>query len=388
MAADASLIKGAAAMAEAEAAAGAGIMSGITKGAGEVMAQWAKYKAEDARLDKELMKWSQGIQGRVITDDPDLRDAATAARDEIGKIAMNKDLDRDEQRKRILEIQDNFVIAGGQSTKKKAALKTFHDTNLAVGDNVSKAYDVWEGKAIAQQLSEGTAEELKDDKGYSIGWKFKIPPRTEGGEATTLEVGYDDLQQYAKRPADRKTITSFRDLVTRMNKQTEPGKEQNTIGSIVDSYNVSQKKEILSNMEDSVYVPTMTDDEVEASFRQHVTNNVRAEKEDAGWEENRAMDIAGVKRTLDDINKIEVGQHQEKGLVINNLPTGFRLEYYKYEDGTIKPVIARGTQKYQLEGDEKPEKLRQIMRGFYVDKIEKYNIDVPQYVTPKPYPPN
>ncbi len=287
MAADATLVKGAAAIAAAETAKTTGMAQGIAAGVAPVMAEWAKQKAEDKKLQKEMNQWSQKIEDQIITDDPALRDKAIEIRDQIATIATNKDLGRDEQRKQILKLRDDFVVSSGEFTRRKAAKGAYIKANADVGDNVSKAYDAFEGNEISKQLGNGSAKEVDG------GWEFIIPARGNK-EQYVLNVSTDELVNYAKKPADRATITAFQNLITSKNKQTEPGEEENSITSVNDSFNTLQKREILSEMEDSVYVPSMSEEEVDIAFKQHVTNNIRAEKDDSlGFgKENRAAAIA------------------------------------------------------------------------------------------------
>ena len=272
MAADATLVKGAAAMAAAETAKTTGMVQGIAAGVAPVMAEWAKQKAEDKKLQKEMNQWSQRIEDQIITDDPALRDEAIKIRDQIATIATNKDLGRDEQRKQILKLRDDFVVSSGEFTRRKTAKAAYIKANANVGDNVSKAYDTYEGNEISKQLGDGSAKEVDG------GWEFIIPARGNK-EQYVLNVGTEELVNYAKKPADRATITSFQNLITSKNRQTEPGGEENSITSVIDSFNTLQKREILAEMEASIYVPNMSEEEVDIAFKQHVTNNIRAEKE-------------------------------------------------------------------------------------------------------------
>jgi len=386
MAADATLVKGAAAIAAAETAKTTGMAQGIAAGVAPVMAEWAKQKAEDKKLQKEMNQWSQRIEDQIITDDPALRDEAIKIRDQIATIATNKDLGRDDQRKQILKLRDDFVVSSGEFTRRKAAKAAYIKANADVGDNVSKAYDAFEGNEISKQLGNGSAKEVDG------GWEFIIPARGNK-EQYVLNVSTDELVNYAKKPADRATITAFQNLITSKNKQTEPGGEENSITSVNDSFNTLQKREILSEMEDSVYVPSMSEEEVDIAFKQHVTNNIRAEKDDSlGFgKENRAAAIAGIKRALKGINEIKSVNFMGNKLNIPNLPQGFSIQYnmYQTDSGVTyrNPVLVKGNQRIELDVYDpqtgkvgkipSAEDVRREMINIYQDDIERYNIDLP-----------
>jgi len=202
-----------------------------------------------------------------------------------------------------------------------------------------------------------------------------------------LVVNYNQLDNYIPKVKDE---ASLKTLNTDLNSEARKFeiKDAGAVSErLVQNYGEDQQRNLAANkygINVKGMPANMVTEKLVTAIQEDFKGRV-AEKVDVLGvnQSNRADDIAGVTRTLNEINKIRP-QYTGAKFKIDNLPTGFRLEYVDYEDGSSKPIIARGTQKYQLEGSEKPEQLREILRGFYVDKIERYNIDVPQYTPPKP----
>ena len=309
----------------------------------------------------------------------DIKNAATTTRTEILGIAKDKSLSRSERNRLITEKVDGF----NSLTSK-----------YLVGQKVEADFVKGIEKGNYSQEDPELNENANEISKYFAGEEGKTIERNETGyvfknfkDGKDLVVNYNQLDNYIPKVKDE---ASLKTLNTDLNSEARKFeiKDAGAVSErLVQNYGEDQQRNLAANkygINVKGMPANMVTEKLVTAIQEDFKGRV-AEKVDVLGvnQSNRADDIAGVTRTLNEINKIRP-QYTGAKFKIDNLPTGFRLEYVDYEDGSSKPIIARGTQKYQLEGSEKPEQLREILRGFYVDKIERYNIDVPQYTPPKP----
>lgn len=386
MAADKSLIQGAAALAQADSAMGSAFAKGAAAGSAPVVKQLFLNIEKENKLENEMVSRAEDINMKIMTNPNlageyhnDIKNAATTTRTEILGIAKDKSLSRSERNRLITEKVDGF----NSLTSK-----------YLVGQKVEADFVKGIEKGNYSQEDPELNENANEISKYFAGEEGKTIERNETGyvfknfkNGEDLVVNYNQLDNYIPKVKDE---ASLKTLNTDLNSEARKFeiKDAGAVSErLVQNYGEDQQRNLAANkygINVKGMPANMVTEKLVTAIQEDFKGRV-AEKVDVLGvnQSNRADDIAGVTRTLNEINKIRP-QYTGAKFKIDNLPTGFRLEYVDYEDGSSKPIIARGTQKYQLEGSEKPEQLREILRGFYVDKIERYNIDVPQYTPPKP----
>lgn len=389
MAADKSLIQGAAALAQADSAMGSALTKGAAAGSAPVIKQFMQNIEKENQLNDQLVANAEAINMKIMTDPKaggeyhdDLKLAAQNTRSEILTIAKNKDLSRTERNKLITEKVDGFNSLTSKYLIGQKIEQDFTD-NIALGGFSNENTALKEDAATISEYFKGEGELDRTATGFIF--------KNWNGTKENKEISFEELKNFLPKKIDQKALTKMEGDVERLAKKKYNTDEEfnGAIKIEMNGYSIDERKNLLSNKLQYGDISGLSEEQVNTKFEQLYTENVKGmvqpEKVDAlGVSQlNRADDIAGVTRTLNQINKIEP-QYTGDRFKIKNLPTGFRLEYNEYEDGTIKPVIARGTQKFQIDGKPNAEQLREILRGFYVDKIERYNIDVPQYTPPKP----
>lgn len=389
MAADKSLIQGAAALAQADSAMGSALTKGAAAGSAPVIKQFMQNIEKENKLNDQLVANAEAINMKIMTDPKaggeyhdDLKLAAQNTRSEILTIAKNKDLSRSERNRLITEKVDDFNSLTSKYLIGQKIEQDFTD-NIALGGFSNENTALKEDAATISEYFKGEGELDRTATGFIF--------KNWNGTKENKEISFEELKNFLPKKIDQKALTKMEGDVERLAKKKYNTDEEfnGAIKIEMNGYSIDERKNLLSNKLQYGDISGLSEEQVNAKFEQLYTENVKGmvqpEKPDAlGVSQlNRADDIAGVTRTLNEINKIKPTYFGNK-LRINNLPTGFRLEYIDYEDGSSKPVIARGTQKFQIDGKPNAEQLREILRGFYVDKIERYNIDVPQYIPPKP----
>lgn len=386
MAADKSLIQGAAALAQADSAMGSALAKGAAAGTAPVVKQLFLNIEKENKLENEMVKRAEDINMKIMTNPnlageyhDDIKNAATTTRTEILGIAKDKSLSRSERNRLITEKVDGF---NSLTSKYLVGQKVEADFVKGIEKGNYSKEDP-ELNENANEISKYFAgEEGKTVERNETGYVFK---NFKGGE--DLVVNYNQLDNYIPKVKDE---VSLKTLNTDLNAEARKFEIEDAgvvSQRLIQNFGEDQQRNLAANkygINVKGMPANMVTEKLVTAIQEDFKGRV-AEKVDAlGVSQlNRADDIAGVTRTLNAINKIKPTYFGNK-LRINNLPTGFRLEYVDYEDGTSKPVIARGTQKFQIDGKPNAEQLREILRGFYVDKIERYNIDVPQYTPPKP----
>lgn len=389
MAADKSLIQGAAALAQADSEMGSALTKGVAAGSTPVIKQFMQNIEKENQLNDQLVANAEAINMKIMTDPKaggeyhdDLKLAAQNTRSEILTIAKNKDLSRTERNKLITEKVDGFNSLTSKYLIGQKIEQDFTD-NIALGKFSNENTALKEDAATISEYFKGEGELDRTATGFVF--------KNWNGTKENKEISFEELKNFLPKKIDQNALTKMEGDVERLAKKKYNTDEEfnGAIKIEMNGYSIDERKNLLSNKLQYGDVSGLSEEQVNTKFEQLYTENVKGmvqpEKPDAlGVSQlNRADDIAGVTRTLNEINKIQP-QYTGERFKINNLPTGFRLEYNEYEDGDIKPVIARGTQKFEINGNESPEQIREILRGFYVDKIERYNIDVPQYIPPKP----
>ena len=388
MAADKSLIQGAAALAQADSAMGSAFTKGAAAGAAPVMKQFMQNIEKENKLNDQLVANAEAINMKIMTDPKaggeyheDIRAIATTTRSEILNIAKDKSLSRTERNRLITEKVDGFNSTTSKYLIGQKIEDEFKD-NLALGEFSNENTTLKEDAAAISEYFKGEGKLDRTTNGFVFEkWK---------GTKENKEISFEELKNYLPKKIDGKALVKIENDFKELGKSPFKGEElEKRIQAEMGGYSIDERRNLLANRLKYGDTSSLGEEDVnkkfEELFKTNVLESVVPEKPDAlGVSQlNRKEDIAGVTKTLNSINKIKP-QYTGAKFKIDNLPTGFRLEYVDYEDGSSKPIIARGTQKYQLEGNEKPAQLREILRGFYVDKIERYNIDVPQYVAPKP----
>lgn len=389
MAADKSLIQGAAALAQADSAMGSALTKGAAAGSAPVIKQFMQNIEKENKLNDQLLANAEAINMKIMTDPKaggeyhdDLKLAAQNTRSEILTIAKNKDLSRTERNRLITEKVDGFNSVTSKYLIGQKIEQDFTD-NIALGGFSNENTALKEDAATISEYFKGEGELDRTATGFVF--------KNWNGTKENKEISFEELKNFLPKKIDQNALTKMEGDVERLAKKKYNTDEEfnGAIKIEMNGYSIDERKNLLSNKLQYGDVSGLSEEQINTKFEQLYTENVKGmvqpEKPDAlGVSQlNRADDIAGVTRTLNEINKIKPTYFGNK-LRINNLPTGFRLEYVDYEDGTSKPIIARGTQKFQIDGKPNAEQLREILRGFYVDKIERYNIDIPQYTPPKP----
>lgn len=386
MAADKSLIQGAAALAQADSAMGSALAKGAAAGTAPVVKQLFLNIEKENKLENEMVKRAEDINMKIMTNPnlageyhDDIKNSATTTRTEILDIAKDKSLSRSERNRLITEKVDGF---NSLTSKYLVGQKVEADFVKGIEKGNYSKEDP-ELNENANEISKYFAgEEGKEVDRTPTGYVFK---NFKGGE--DLVVNYNQLDNYIPKVKDENSLKSLNTDLNAEARKFEIEDAGAVSQRLVQNFGEDQQRNLAANkygINVKGMPANMVTEKLATAIQEDFKGRVAEEVDALGVNQlNRADDIAGVTKTLNAINKIQP-QYTGDRFKINNLPTGFRLEYIDYEDGSSKPVIARGTQKYQLEGNENPEQLREILRGFYVDKIERYNIDVPQYTPPKP----
>ena len=388
MAADKSLIQGAAALAQADSAMGSAFTKGAAAGAAPVMKQFMQNIEKENKLNDQLVANAEAINMKIMTDPKaggeyheDIRAIATTTRSEILNIAKDKSLSRTERNRLITEKVDGF---NSTTSKYLIGQKIEQDFNANIGSGgfSNENTALKEDAATISEYFKGVGEVNRTETGFVF--------KNWNDSKENKEIKFEELKNYLPKKINQNAQKMLEADIKSLGKSTFKGEdlERNIIAES-NGYGIDERRNLLANkLKYMGDVSDLTDEQVDTNFvklfRDNVLGAVEPEKVDVLGvsERNRADAIAGVTKSLENINKIKPTYFKNK-LRINNLPTGFRLEYVDYEDGTSKPVIARGTQKYQIDGKPNAAQLREILRGFYVNDIERYNIDVPQITPPK-----
>jgi len=389
MAADKSLIQGAAALAQADSAMGSAFTKGAAAGAAPVMKQFMQNIEKENKLNDQLVANAEAINMKIMTDPKaggeyheDIKGIATTTRSEILDIAKDKSLSRTERNRLITEKVDGFNSTTSKYLIGQKIEQDFTD-NIGLGGFSNENTALKKDAATISEYFKGEGELDRTETGFVF--------KNWNDSKENKEISFEELKNYLPKKVDGKALNKMEIDVERLAKKKYDTEAEfdAAINIEMNGYNIDERKNLLSNKLQYGDISGLSEDDVNNNFKtlfaQNVKDMVQPEKVDVlGVNRlNREEDIKGVTKTLNAINKIEP-EYTGTKFKINNLPTGFRLEYNEYQGGVTKPVIARGTQKFEINGNEKPEQLREILRGFYVDKIERYNIDVPQYVPPKP----
>ena len=163
------------------------------------------------------------------------------------------------------------------------------------------------------------------------------------------EIKFEELKNYLPKKINQNAQKMLEADIKSLGKSTFKGEdlEKNIIAE-ANGYGIDERRNLLANkLKYMGNVSDLTDEQVDTNFvklfRDNVLGAVEPERVDVLGvsERNRADAIAGVTKSLENINKIKPTYFNNK-LRINNLPTGFRLEYIDYEDGTSKPAPPNG----------------------------------------------
>ena len=384
MAADKSLIQGAAALAQADTAMGSAFTKGAAAGAAPVMKKFMEIQEREKKLDDQLVANAEAINMRIMTNPnaageyhDNIKTAATTTRSEILAIAKDKSLSRTERNSLITEKVDGFnsltskYLVGQKiegDFKDNLRLGNFSNEDTALkeeaarlssyfkgGDYIAPGTEVVEGEEGVEG-AEGAEEKKKqfEIERSETGYIFK----DYDGVGKDKVISFEELKNYLPKKIDNKALSKLELDITKLGKATydlnnpeEKERFDEEIHKEANGYGIDERRNLLANkLKYMGDVSSLTDDQVDENFMRLFKDNVKAaiQPEDStvkDAEKRRLGKIYGYKTLFQEIDKIQVtGNKNKDGLVmsegdfqINNLPSNYSTfpQQTKDKDGNF-----------------------------------------------------
>ena len=341
MAADKSLIQGAAALAKADSAMGSAFTKGAAAGAAPVPKQLFLNIEKENKLEGEMTKRAEDINMKIMTDPnlageyhDDIKNAATSTRTEILDIAKDKSLSRSERNRLITEKVDGFnsltskYLVGQKS--EAVFLKGIENGNYSKEDpelnenanEISKYFNNEKGK---------DGKPLKVERNET-GYVFK---NFKDGE--DLVVNYNQIDNYIPKVKDEvslKTLNQQLNSEARLHDIKDAGA---VTLRVLQNFGEDQQRNLLSNtygVNVKDMPPKLVTEKLAGFINEDYTGRVTQDPVKQA-EIKRGRQIDQYKTLFGQLDSIKVnksGGRDSKGFSVSNLPSNYSTFPQTYED--------------------------------------------------------
>ena len=310
MAADKSLIQGAAALAQADSAMGSAFAKGAAAGSAPVVKQLFLNIEKENKLENEMVSRAEDINMKIMTNPNlageyhnDIKNAATTTRTEILGIAKDKSLSRSERNRLITEKVDGF----NSLTSK-----------YLVGQKVEADFVKGIEKGNYSQEDPELNENANEISKYFAGEEGKTIERNETGyvfknfkDGEDLVVNYNQLDNYIPKVKDE---ASLKTLNTDLNSEARKFeiKDAGAVSErLVQNYGEDQQRNLAANkygINVKGMPANMVTEKLVTAIQEDFKGRV-AEKVDTvkDAEKKRQAQIFQFKNLFSDIDKITFG---------------------------------------------------------------------------------
>ena len=336
MAADKSLIQGAAALAQADSAMGSALTKGAAAGTAPVVKQLFLNIEKENKLENEMVKRAEDINMKIMTNPnlageyhDDIKNAATTTRTEILDIAKDKSLSRSERNRLITEKVDGFN-----------SLTSKYLVGQKVEADFVKGIEKGNYSKEDPELNENANEISK----YFAGEEGKTVERNETGyvfknfkDGEDLVVNYNQLDNYIPKVKDESSLKSLNTDLNAEARKFEIEDAGAVSQRLVQNFGEDQQRNLAANKY-GINVKGMPPEEVEKQLTTAIQEDFKgrvAEKVDTvkDAERKRQAQISQFKKLFSDIDRITFGASAgEKALglegniaKLNNLPSNYSI---------------------------------------------------------------
>lgn len=344
MAADKSLIQGAAALAQADSAMGSAFTKGAAAGAAPVTKQLFLNIEKENKLENEMTKRAEDINMKIMTNPnlageyhDDIKNAATTTRTEILDIAKDKSLSRSERNRLITEKVDGFnsltskYLVGQKSESlflKGIEKGNYSAENPELNENANEISKYFAG------------EEGKEVDRTETGYVFK---NFKGGE--DLVVNYNQIDNYIPKVKDEvalKTLNQQLNSEARLHDIEDAGAAAKRI---MQNFGESQQRNLLSNTY-NINVQGMSPKDLELTLEEAIAEDYKGRVTQDPIKQaeiNRGRKINQFKTLfgqLDNLKVSESGGRSGGKFSVSNLPSNYSTfpQEFEDEDGKLKPT--------------------------------------------------
>lgn len=344
MAADKSLIQGAAALAQADSAMGSALAKGAAAGTAPVVKQLFLNIEKENKLENEMVKRAEDINMKIMTNPnlageyhDDIKNAATTTRTEILGIAKDKSLSRSERNRLITEKVDGF---NSLTSKYLVGQKVEADFVKGIEKGNYSKEDP-ELNENANEISKYFAgEEGKTVERNETGYVFK---NFKGGE--DLVVNYNQLDNYIPKVKDENSLKALNTDLNAEARKFEIEDAGAVSQRLIQNYGEDQQRNLAANkygINVKGMPANMVTEKLVTAIQEDFKGRV-AEKVDTvkDAERKRQAQISQFKNLFSQIDKINVtksGGRDGSEFKVSNLPSNYSTFPQEFEDtdGKVK----------------------------------------------------
>jgi|21_taG_2_1085346.scaffolds.fasta_scaffold02507_3 hypothetical protein len=342
MAADKSLIQGAAALAKADSAMGSAFTKGAAAGAAPVTKQLFLNIEKENKLENEMIKRAEDINMKIMTNPNlageyhnDIKNEATSTRTAILDIAKDKSLSRSERNRLITEKVDGFnSITSKYLVGQKAEalfLKGIEKGGYSKEDP--------ELNKNANEISKYFAgEEGKEIDRTETGYVFK---KFNGGE--DLIVNYNQIDNYIPKVKDEVALKTLNQQLNSEAKLHDLKDAGAATLRILQNFGEDQQKNLLANtygVDVKNMPPKRVTEElagfIAEDYKGRVTQDPTKQAEiNRGRKINQFKTLFG---QLDNLKVNKSGGRSGGEFSVSNLPSNYSTfpQEFEDEDGKVK----------------------------------------------------
>ncbi len=384
MAADKSLIQGAAALAQADSAMGSAFTKGAAAGAAPVMKQFMQNIEKENKLNDQLVANAEAINMKIMTDPKaggeyheDIRAIATTTRSEILNIAKDKSLSRTERNRLITEKVDGFNSTTSKYLIGQKIEQDFN-ANIASGGFSNENTALKEDAATISEYFKGVGEVNRTETGFVF--------KNWNDSKENKEISFEELKNYLPKKVDGKALNKMEVDVERLAKKkygTEAEFDE-AINIEMNGYNIDERKNLLSNKLQYGDISGLSEDDVNKNFKtlftQNVKDMVQPEQQDnlsyaEGKNNAKKQFITDLFKQIDNI-KVGEGRNARE---ITGLPSNYQILFQENPNTGDRTRFIRniGANKadIQLPENAKAADIIKLLKGSY--QSDMYTIGMP-----------
>lgn len=344
MAADKSLIQGAAALAQADSAMGSALAKGAAAGTAPVVKQLFLNIEKENKLENEMVKRAEDINMKIMTNPnlageyhDDIKNSATTTRTEILDIAKDKSLSRSERNRLITEKVDGF---NSLTSKYLVGQKVEADFVKGIEKGNYSKEDP-ELNENANEISKYFAgEEGKEVDRTPTGYVFK---NFKGGE--DLVVNYNQLDNYIPKVKDENSLKSLNTDLNAEARKFEIEDAGAVSQRLVQNFGEDQQRNLAANKY-GINVKGMPANMVteklvtaiQEDFKGRVAEKVDTVKDAERKRQAQILQFKNLFSQIDKINVTKSGGRDSSEFKVSNLPSNYSTFPQEFEDtdGKVK----------------------------------------------------
>jgi len=336
MAADKSLIQGAAALAQADSAMGSAFTKGVAAGAAPVTKQLFLNIEKENKLENEMTKRAEDINMKIMTNPnlageyhDEIKNSATTTRTEILDIAKDKSLSRSERNRLITEKVDGFNSLTSKYLVGQKAESAFVK-GIEKGNYSAENPELNEN---ANEISKYFAgEEGKEVDRTETGYVFK---KFKGGE--DLVVNYNQIDNYIPKVKDEvalKTLNQQLNSEARLHDIEDAGAAAKRI---MQNFGEGQQRNLLSNTY-NINVQGMSPKDLELNLEKAIAEDYKGRVTQDPIKQaeiNRGRQIDQYKTLFGKLDNLKVSKSGGRSggkFSVSNLPSNYSTFPQTYED--------------------------------------------------------